>query len=202
MTLVQDVRYAVRTLLKSPGFTLVTVLALALGIGANTAIFSVVKAVLLSPLPYPGPERLVWVREVNPGAEILDEPASAPNYNDWRTQAAGFEGLAAYAATSLTLTGEGVEPERVPAALVSGNFFQVLGAAPALGRGFTAEEEVSGKHRVAVLSHGLWQRRFGARPEALGQTLIVGGNPYTVVGVAPPDFNTPVIRKPAQLWIP
>ena len=199
-TLLQDVRYALRTLSKSPGFTLVAVLALALGIGANTAIFSVVKAVLLSPLPYPDPERLVWVRETH--REIPDEPASAPNYNDWRTQANSFEGLAAYADTALTLTGEGVEPERVPAAVVSGNFFEVLGAAPALGRGFTAEEEVSGKHRVVVLSHGLWQRRFGASPEALGQTLIIGGNPYTVVGVAPPGFKTPVMEKPAQLWIP
>jgi putative ABC transport system permease protein len=201
-TLLQDARYALRTLAKSPGFTLVAVAALALGIGANTAIFSVVKAVLLSPLPYPGPESLVWVREVNPGADILDEPASAPNYNDWRTQARSFEGLAAYADTALTLTGEGVEPERVPAALVSANFFEVLGAAPALGRGFTAEEETAGKNRVVVLSHGLWQRRFGARPEALGQTLTVGGNPYTVVGVAPPGFKTPVMEKPAQLWTP
>src|SRR5918997_67329 len=199
-TLLQDVRYALRTLSKSPGFAVVSVLALALGIGANTAIFSVVKAVLLSPLPYPEPGRFVWVRETH--REIPDEPASAPNYNDWRTQAKSFEGLAAYADTALTLTGEGVEPERVPGALVSGNFFEVLGAAPALGRGFTAEEEVSGKHRVVVLSHGLWQRRFGARPEALGQTLIIGGNPYTVVGVAPPGFKTPVMEKPAQLWIP
>src|SRR3712207_3392416 len=110
-TLLQDVRYAVRTLLKSPGFTVVAVLALALGIGANTAIFSVVKAVLLSPLPYPRPEQLVWIRESNPGADIPDEPASAPNYNDWRTQAQSFEAVAAFTDTAMTLTdGGGGEP--------------------------------------------------------------------------------------------
>src|ERR671914_1837859 len=103
-TLLQDVRYAVRTLLKSPGFTLVAVVALALGVGANTAIFSVVKAVLLSPLPYPAPERLVWVREINPGSDVLDEPASMPNYNDWRTQSRSFEGLAAFGHAGGTIT--------------------------------------------------------------------------------------------------
>ncbi|HEX8187723.1 MAG TPA: ABC transporter permease [Pyrinomonadaceae bacterium] len=202
MTLLQDVRYAARTLSKSPGFTLVAVLALALGIGANTAIFSVVKAVLLSPLPYPDSERLVWVRESNPGAEIPDEPASAPNYNDWRTQAGSFEALAAYNDAALTLTGENAEPERVPAAVVSANFFQALGVAPALGRGFTPEEETAGRNRVAVISHGLWRRRFGASPKALGQTLTIAGNPYTVVGVTPPDFKTPVIEKQPQVWVP
>src|ERR687894_2079964 len=144
-SLLQDVRYAARTLLKSPGFTLVAVLALALGIGANTAIFSVVKAVLLSPLPYPEPERLVWVRESNPGADIPDEPASAPNYNDWRTQARSFEGVAAFSNTALTLTDAAGEPERLPAVAASANFFQVVGVAPALGRGFLPEEETTGK---------------------------------------------------------
>src|SRR5215217_7244663 len=133
-TFLQDVRYGVRVLLKNKGFTAVAVLALALGIGANTAIFSVVKAVLLSPLPYPAPDRLVWLREVNPSNDIMDEPASAPNYNDWRTGARSFEAVAAYAHTGITLTGEG-EPERVPGSAVSANYFQVLGVAPALGRG-------------------------------------------------------------------
>src|ERR1051325_7458401 len=122
-TLVQDVRYAVRTLLKSPGFALVAVLALALGIGANTAIFSVVKAVLLSPLPYPEPERLVWVRESNPGANIPDEPASAPTYNEWRTQVHSFDGVAAFDNTAMTLTDGAGEPERLPAVATSANFF-------------------------------------------------------------------------------
>src|ERR1044071_5145130 len=113
MTLLHDVRYALRTLAKSPGFTLVAVLALALGIGANTAIFSVVKAVLLSPLPYPEPGQLVWVREVNKGADILDEPASMPNYNDWRTQSKSFDGVAAFGYAGGTITEGDEEPERV-----------------------------------------------------------------------------------------
>ncbi len=202
-TLIQDVRYALRTLAKSPGFTLVAVLALALGVGANTAIFSVVKAVLLSPLPYPEPERLVWVRENNPGANIFDEAASAPNYNDWRTQVRSFDGVAAFANTAATLTDGGGEPERVPAVSTSANFFQVIGVAPALGRGFLPEEETTGKNRVVVLSHGLWQRRFGANPQALGQTITVSGNPFTVVGVAPADFKSPVRGpKPPEMWFP
>src|SRR5919205_74500 len=202
-TLLQDVRYAVRTLRKSPGFALVAVVALALGIGANTAIFSVVKAVLLSPLPYPAPERLVWLREVNPGSDIIDEPASAPNFNDWRTQARSFEGMAAFTYNAATLTDGGGEPERVPAAYTSANFFQVVGVGPALGRGFLPEEETTGKNRVVVISHGLWQRRFGASPQALGQTLNLGGNPYTIVGVAPADFKSPVRGpKPPELWLP
>jgi putative ABC transport system permease protein len=202
-TLLQDVRYAVRTLLKSPGFTLVAVLALALGIGANTAIFSVVKAVLLSPLPYPDPERLVWVREVNPGSDILDEPASMPNFNDWRTQSRSFEGLAAFGYAGGTITDGDREPERVPAMSTSANFFQVVGVMPALGRGFLPEEEARGKNRVVVISHGLWQRRFGASPEVLGRQITVSGNPHTVVGVAPADFKTPVPGpKPPDLWFP
>jgi len=177
-------------------------LALALGLGANTAIFSVVKAVLLNPLPYPDSGRLVWVRESNPGGDIPDEPASEPNFNDWRTQSRSFEGLAAFANTALTMTGEG-EPERVPGVAASANFFQVLGVAPALGRGFMPEEEAAGKNRVVVISDGLWRRSFGASPKALGQTLTLNGNPYTVVGVAPPDFKNPVRgQRPPEMWVP
>ena len=202
-TLLQDVRYAVRTLLKSPGYSLVAVAALALGIGANTAIFSVVKAVLLSPLPYPEPEQLVWVREINPGSDILDEPASAPNYNDWRTQGRSFEGIAAFGYAGGTITDGDREPERVPAMSTSANFFQVVGVAPALGRGFLPEEEATGKNRVVVISHGLWQRRFGASPEVLGKTLTISGNPHTIVGVAPASFKAPVPGpKPPDLWFP
>src|SRR3712207_917158 len=201
-TLLQDVRYGARTLRKSPGFTAVAVLALALGVGANTAIFSVVKAVLLSPLPYPESGRLLWVREVNPSNGILDEPASAPNFNDWRTQARSLEAVAAYANTNTTLTGEG-EPERVPGVAASANFFTALGVAPALGRGFAPEEEAAGANRVVVISHGLWQRRFGANPNAVGQTLTLSGNPHTVIGVAPAAFKSPVGGpKPAEFWIP
>ncbi|HEX8559122.1 MAG TPA: ABC transporter permease [Pyrinomonadaceae bacterium] len=202
-TLLKDIRYAARTLLKSPGFTAVAVAALALGIGANTAIFSVVKAVLLNPLPYPQAERLVWVRESNPAADIPDEPASAPNFNDWRAQGRSFEGLAAFANSAVTLTDGDDEPERLPAVSTSANFFEVLGVAPAVGRGFMPEEEAAGRNRVAVISHGLWQRRFGASRQALGQTLTLNGAAYTVVGVAPPDFKHPVAGpKPPELWLP
>jgi putative ABC transport system permease protein len=201
-TLLQDVRYGARTLRKSPAFTAVAVLALALGVGANTAIFSVVKAVLLSPLPYPESGRLLWLREVNPSNGILDEPASAPNFNDWRTQARSFEGVAAFTDAAMTLTGEG-EPERVPCVVASANFFSVLGVAPALGRGFLPEEEAEGKNRVVVISDGLWRRRFGASPNALGQTLTLSGNVYTVVGVAPAGFKSPVGgSKPEEFWAP
>jgi putative ABC transport system permease protein len=203
MTLLKDMRYAVRTLLKSPGFTAVAVLALALGIGANTAIFSVVKAVLLSPLPYPDPERLVWVREINPGADILDEPASAPDYNDWRTEGRSFEGVAAYGYAGGTITDGDREPERVAGLSTSANFFQVVGVAPALGRGFLPGEDATGKNRVVVISHALWERRFGANPNAVGQTITISGNPHTIVGVAPASFKTPVPGpKPPDLWFP
>jgi hypothetical protein len=202
-TLLQDVRYAVRTLLKSPGFTLVAVMALALGIGANTAIFSVVKAVLLSPLPYPEPEQLVWVREVNPGADILDEPASAPDFNDWRTQTRSFEGVAAFGYAGGTITEGDREPERVPAMSTSANFFEVVGVRPALGRGFLPEEETTGNNRVVVISHGLWQRRFNSDPNILGRKINISGNPHTVVGVAPAGFKTPVPGpKAPDLWFP
>src|SRR5215218_9147417 len=202
-TLLQDVRYAVRTLLKSPGFTLVAVLALALGIGANTAIFSVVKAVLLSPLPYPDSGRLVWVREVNAGSDIMDEPASMPNYNDWRTQSRSFDGVAAFGYAGGTLTDGDREPERVSGMSTSANFFQVVGVAPALGRGFLPEEEATGKNRVVVISHALWQRRFGGSQDVLGKTINITGNPHTIVGVAPADFKTPVPGpKPPDLWFP
>ncbi|MBV9925152.1 MAG: ABC transporter permease, partial [Acidobacteria bacterium] len=202
-TLLQDMRYAARTLSKSPGFTAVAVVALALGIGANTAIFSVVKAVLLSPLPYPEPERLVWVREINPGSDILDEPASMPNYNDWRTQTQSFEGVAAFGYAGGTITEGDREPERVSGMSTSANFFDVVGVRPALGRGFLPEEEAAGKNRVVVISHALWQRRYNSDPAVLGRQITITGNVHTIVGVAPKEFKTPVPGpKAPDLWFP
>jgi putative ABC transport system permease protein len=199
--LLRDVRYAVRVLAKSPGFTAVAVLALALGIGANTAIFSVVKAVLLSPLPYPEAERLVWIWETNEVNNILQEPASLPNYDDWSKQSRSFEGVAAFDNVPLALTGEG-EPERIEGAAVSANFFPVLGVEPTLGRGFLAEENTPGKNRVVVLSRGLWQRRYGSNPKVVGQTLTLNGNPYTVVGVAAEGFKHPDSGPRPEMWVP
>ncbi|HEX8140370.1 MAG TPA: ABC transporter permease [Pyrinomonadaceae bacterium] len=199
----QDLRYGLRMLWKKPGFTVVAIVALALGIGANTAIFSVIYTVLLSPLPFKNSERLVWIWETNPVAGIKKEPASLPNFTDWKTQSQSFEGVAAFIRSSLTLTSDG-EPERIPCAYTSANFFSVLGVEPALGRSFTEEENTPGKHRVVVLSHSLWQRRFSANPGIVGQSITLAGNPYTVVGVLPAGFKnpTPEQSKPAELWTP
>jgi putative ABC transport system permease protein len=202
-SLLQDLRFSFRLLVKKPGFTLVVVLALALGIGANTAIFSVVNAVLLRPLPYKSPERLVWLRETNPLNDIKDEPASPPNYIDWKTQAESFEDMGALATTMLTVTSNG-EPERVPSVYVTDGFFSVLGVEAKIGRTFTPEEDTPGNNRVAVISNSLWQRRFGSDPGVIGNAITINGNPYTVVGVMPPDFKNPRPNdlKPPDLWVP
>jgi putative ABC transport system permease protein len=188
---------------KKPGFTVVAVLALALGIGANTAIFSVIYTVLLSPLPYPNANRLVWIWETNPTSGIKQEPASLPNFNDWKTQSQSFEGMAAFAQAALTLTSER-EPERIRAAIVSANFLTVLNKEPVLGRNFIAEENEPGKNRVVILSHSLWQRRFGASAGIINQAITLNGNPYTVVGVLPPDFKIPGTEQPmaTELFVP
>ena len=202
-TLWQDLSFGARMLLKKPGFTAVAVLALALGIGANTAIFSVVKAVLLNPLPYRNPDQLVWIWESNPSNDIPQEPASLPNYDDWRNQARSFSGMAAFAQTALTLTSKG-EPERISGTAVTANFFSVLSVEPALGRSFLPEENSPGKNRVVILSNSLWQRRFGGNSNVVGQTLTLNGNPYTVIGIAPAGFKNPAPaqRHPAEMWVP
>jgi putative ABC transport system permease protein len=201
--LLQDIRYGVRMLLKKPGFTAIAVIAMALGIGANSAIFSVINAVLLRPLPYAAPERLVWIWETNPTADIQKEPASPPNFADWKSQNQSFDDMAAFASSTPILTGGG-EPERIPGAAVTDGFFSVLGADAMLGRTFLPEEDKQGNHRVVILSHGLWQRRFGADAGIVGQTITLNGNPYTVVGVMPGTFQTarPADGLPAQLWMP
>ena len=185
-TLLQDIRYAARSLRRSPGFTIVAVLTLALGIGANAAIFSVVNGVLLRPLAYANPDQLVMVWGHN--ENIGNETASLPDFKDWRERNTVFESMAAVANTRFDVTGDG-EPERVDAALTTANFFHVLGVTPALGRAFNAEEEASGRDRVVVLSHGFWERRFGARADAVGRSITLSGIPYTVIGVAPAGFR-------------
>ena len=200
----QDLRYSMRTLWKSPGFTLIAVVALALGIGANTAIFSVVNAVLLRPLPYPSPEKLVWIWETSPVNEIKQEVASYPNFNDWRQQSQSFEGMAAFAGYYQFLTGPDGTPERLSGAAVAGDFFKVLGVQPMLGRTFLPEENQGGNQRAVILSYGLWQQRFGGKRELLEQTVTLQGNPFTVVGIMPPQFQHPQpgTTQPPQLWIP
>src|SRR5215213_1413132 len=199
-TLAQDLRYAVRMLAKRPGFTAVAVLTLALGIGANSAIFSVVNAVLLRPLPFAEPDRLVYAE----GADLRDGTKagsiSPPDFLDYREQNHVFERLAAFMPFSFTLTGDGSASERVSSALVSHGFFETLGVTPMPGgRTFLAEEEQDGRTGVAVLSYGLWQRRYGGDPKIVGKTIAVNGQVATIVGVMPQGFEYP---REAQLWSP
>ena len=199
-----ELRFALRQLRKSPAFTFIAILTLALGIGANTAIFSVVNAVILRPLPYQAPEQLVWIWETSPKNEIEEEPLSFPNFNDFRQQAQSFEAVGAFTGAAPILSGADGEPERLTGAAVVGDFFSVLGVEPVLGRKFVPEENEDGKNRVAILSHAFWQRRFGGDPGLVGQQIQLNGNQYTVVGVMPPAFQDPVAaaRRPVELWMP
>ena len=192
-----DVRFAFRQMWKAPGFTLVAVLTLAFGIGATSAIFSVVNGVLLRPLPYPEPASLVRVFEVVPQyGRFSVAPA---NFLDWRTQATAFERIAAYSTGAATLVGAD-GPERIPMASVSWDLFELLGVTPVLGRGFRQEEDVADANNVVVLSHGLWQRRFGGDPAVLGRSVAMSGTPVTVVGVMPAGFRLP--NDEAEFWRP
>jgi predicted permease len=195
----QDLRYGLRALRKRPGFTAVAVITLALGIGANTAIFSVVNTILLRPLPYKDPDRLVMVWEDDTRHGYPRDTPAAANYLDWRDQNRVFEGMAAVADQSYNLTGVG-DPERLEGMRVSANLFGLLGVEPVLGRGFLPEEDAPGAGRVVVLSHGLWQRRFGADPKVVGRALDLNGQSYTVVGVMPPGFQFPT--PDAEMWVP
>jgi predicted permease len=193
-----DLRYGVRTLRKNPGFSLVAVLTLALGIGANTAIFSVVNAVLLRPLPYPESERLVWL------SERASDPApisiSYPNFTDWRAQASVFEHLGVSTTWwgSYNLVGGG-EPRRLSCSHISADAFAALGVSPLLGRVFNNDEDKAGASPVVVLNHGLWQNRFGGDAGIAGQAILLDGRAYIVIGVMPPDF---VFPSRVDLWLP
>jgi putative ABC transport system permease protein len=201
-TLLQDLRFGARTLAKRPGFALVAVLTLALGIGANTAIFSVVNAVLLRPLPFRDAERLVLVYETT--QTVPRDYVSVPNLEDYRAGSRSFESFATFVPQSVNLTGAGAEPERVVGAFVTSSFLPVIGVEPARGRAFTAEDDAQGGGQVVLLAHELWQRRFGADPEIVGKSLTFNGEPYTVVGVMPEGFRyptiTPDVLLPAQRW--
>lgn len=201
-TFFQDVKFGLRMLAKRPAFTLIAALALALGIGANSAIFTVVNAVLLRPLPYAQADRLVWIWGTNPANNIAEETASAPDYADWKKFSQSFEDMGAFARTSVILTGEG-EPERLLGGVVTDGFFSVLGVQTKLGRTFTPEEDLPNAERVVILSEGLWQRKFGSDPQAAGKSITLNGNPTTIVGVLPADFRNPRPDAPhADLWIP
>jgi putative ABC transport system permease protein len=195
-TISQDLRYGARMLLKNPGITCVVILALALGIGANTAIFSVVNAVLLRPLPYDESERLVFLSETS---KAMDEISiSYPNFSDWRTQNQVFEKIGVFNRNSYNLIGGG-EPERILTAQASADLFSALRVQAALGRVFTNDEDKPGGTPVVVLSYGLWQRRFGGQSSILNQQLTFDNKSYTVIGVMPQNFQYP---SRVEMWVP
>jgi putative ABC transport system permease protein len=193
----QDLRFGARMLFKQPGFTAIAALTLALGIGANITIFSVVNSVLLRPLPYPNSDRLVFLWSDSPKLNIRERASAYANFSEWRDQNKSFEDLAVFDPTVVTLTG-GAEPEQVMSVRASANLFPLLGVAPMLGRTFTADEEQQ-KVRVVVLSHGLWRRRFGASPNVLGQTLEIDGVSSQVIGVMPQHFKS---GEETPIWEP
>jgi putative ABC transport system permease protein len=198
-TLAQDLRYGLRMLMKSPGFMAVALLTLALGVGANTAIFTVVNAVLLRPLPYKNPQGLVQVWESNPKRGFPQFSVAPPNFVDWRAQNHVFEQMAAMAGGDYNLTGVGA-PERVLAADVSADLFSLLGVEPERGRAFLPGEDQPGSPLVVIVSHGLWERRLGADPNAIGRTLTLDGKPYTLVGIMPAGLKYP--SDETELWTP
>jgi putative ABC transport system permease protein len=204
-TFFQDIRYGARVLAKNSGFTAVAVLTLALGIGANTAIFSVINELLLRPLPFPGAERIVmvWERRVTPEGSSQNT-TSRFNFLGWREQSTAFEALAAFSDQRLGLTGGG-EPEEISVQFTNPELFRILGVEPLLGRGLTPEDARPDAPKVAVLSHGLWRRRFGGDPQLIGKAITLNGAPFTVAGVLPEGFQWHIrtmsgTGKPAEIW--
>ncbi|MGD0305030.1 MAG: ABC transporter permease [Candidatus Acidiferrales bacterium] len=203
-TLWQDVRYAVRMLRKSPGYAAVAIFTLALGIGANTTVFSVINTVLLRPLPFPRADRLalLWKVDIHDakGTNVL----SAPDFHDWQRDTDAFESMAIFdsGGTGYNLSESGGEPERVSGLRVSSQFFDVLGVKPMLGRGFLPEEEVAGRDHEVVLSYPLWTRRYKRDPGIVGKTIRVDGESYTVVGVMPREFEFQFWSNLRELWVP
>src|SRR5262245_9840183 len=195
-TLFQDLRYGVRMLIKTPAMTAIVILALALGIGANTAIFSVINAVVLRSLPYDHPEQLLFLNERSP---VLDEMSiSYPDFTDWRNQNHVFEKIGVYNRNSYNLTGYG-EAERILTGQVSADLFSVLRVNALVGRVFTNDEDQPGANPVVILSYALWQRRFGGQNGILNQTLTLNGRSYTVIGVMPADYAFPAR---VEMWVP
>jgi putative ABC transport system permease protein len=193
-----DLRYAIRTLRRSPGFTAVAALTIAIGVGADTAIFSVVDAVLLRPLPYPRADELVHVSQNNRATRQTTPGVTPANFVDWRARNHTFTAMSAFESTSLILS-DGDYPERLDGTMVNVNFFDVFEMKPAIGRSFTDADERPGAARVAILSDGSWRRRFGARADAVGRTVHLNGEPTTIVGVMPPGIAYP---EKTEIWVP
>ena len=199
-TIWQDLRYGARTLLKKPGFTLIAIITLGLGIGANTAIFSLVNTVMFRPLPVAEPERIVEVTPLGKDASI--GAFSYPIYNDFRDKNEVFDGLVAYLPTPMSLSQKGVN-ERVWGYLASGNYFDTLGVRAIKGRMFTQDDDrVPGAHPVAVVSYGCWQRRFGGDPNLMGKTIKLNGHDFTIVGVAPEGFRGTMLIFDPEIYTP
>ncbi|MFN2514258.1 MAG: ABC transporter permease, partial [Pyrinomonadaceae bacterium] len=190
-SLLKELRYGIRSLLKHPGFTAIAVVTLALGIGANTAMFSVINGVLLRPLPYHDPDRLVTIWEESPERGLFQLPVSYANFRDWQDQNHVFEQISAYTFTNLNLTGAG-EPARLLTVRSSANLFSLVGAGPLLGRAFLTEEDKEGANRVVIMGHALWQSRFGSDSGIVGKSLTLNNQSHTVIGVMSPNFQFPV----------
>src|SRR3989440_4869896 len=196
--LFRDVRFGLRMLLKTPGFSIIAIFTLALGIGANTAIFSLVNGVLLRPLPFPDAERIVYIEGKNPQAGITESNISFLDFTDWSQQTDLFASTAAYWTGTANFGADGAEPERVPRAGVTTGFFSVLGVQPILGRTFVPEDDKGWPQSVAIISHGLWKRRFGSDPAIVGKQVQMSSRPLTIIGVMPPGFEYP---EQTQVWV-
>ena len=196
--LLQDLRYALRTLLMKPGFALIAIVTLGLGIGANTAIFSFVNGILLRPLPYPEPDRLALIKETAFKRGMPEMGISFPNFLDWRARNHVFEDIATYQGANFSLTGAG-EPQQVRGARVSHGLFEILRVPPLMGQTFTADEDRPDQNGVVILGHGVWQSHFGSDSNIVGRQIILSNRPHTVKGVMPPGFKFPEI---AELWVP
>ena len=183
-SLFSDFRYAIRSIIKRPAFTAIALVTLALGIGANSAIFSTIHALLINPLPFPAQDRVVAIWDKNPSRGVEHNEVAMANYLDWRAQSQSFEQLALERWWSTNLTA-GDTPERVQGFLVTANFFDVLGVKPILGRNFLEEENQPGKDAVAIITHSVWQRRFGSDPNIVNKTITTNGIVRTVIGVLP-----------------
>jgi predicted permease len=203
-TLVQDLRYALRLLLKSPGFAVVAIITLALGIGATTAMFTVVNSVILKPFPFAEPDQLVMVKERI--QKLTDKPLSipAPDVLTFQRETKSFTTVAGYQEDTLDLTGDGIEPRNITATRVTWNLLPVLGVSPMIGRNFTPEEDRENSAKVTILSYKLWRTLFSGDPAALGKTVTLNRTPYTVIGVMPPSFLFPIetYKEDSVLWVP
>ncbi len=197
-SMTRDVRYAIRMLLRNPGFTTIALLTFAVGIGVNTAVFSVFNGVLLRPLPYPDADRITMMWLDNRPQAIKEDIGSYPNYRDWREQNTTYAHVAAFTGAAFTLTGS-EEPERIRGARTTANFHDVIGLKPVIGRLYTEEQEKTGNDAVVLLSHGLWQRKFGGAADVIGKTVVLNGVPHEIIGVMPPELRVP---DDAEMWKP